>query len=109
LQAATLLAEQGGSVQVIDLRSLLPWDHDLVAEEVTRTGRLVVVHEDIVTSGFGAEVVAWTAQHCFSALDAPIARVGAADTHVAYAPDLEAAILPQVDDIVVAAAATIAF
>jgi 2-oxoisovalerate dehydrogenase E1 component len=106
LQAATRL---DASVQVIDLRSLLPWDHDLVAEQVARTSRLLVVHEDTLTSGFGAEVAAWAGQHCFADLDAPIARVGATDTWVAYEPTLEHAILPQVEDIAEAASATLAF
>jgi 2-oxoisovalerate dehydrogenase E1 component len=101
--AVQLEAEEGASVQVLDLRSILPWDKALVAEEVSRTGRLLVVHEDILTCGFGAEVAAWAAEHCFSDLDAPVSRVGAADTHVAYEPSLEKAILPQVDDVVAAA------
>jgi 2-oxoisovalerate dehydrogenase E1 component len=101
--AATLAAEDGSSVQVIDLRSLLPWDHELVATEVARTGRLLVVHEDVLTSGFGAEVAAWVGEHCFADLDAPIRRVAAADTHVAYEPTLAQAILPQVSDVVTAA------
>jgi 2-oxoisovalerate dehydrogenase E1 component len=101
--AAALEAEDGSSVQVIDLRSLMPWDKEMVADAVARTSRLLVVHEDVLTGGFGAEVAAWASDHCFSDLDAPVARVGATDTHVAYEPTLAAAILPQVDDIVVAA------
>ena len=100
---ARLEADEGASVQVIDLRSILPWDQALVAEKVAETGRLLVVHEDILTCGFGAEVAAWAAEHCFSDLDAPVSRVGATDTHVAYEPSHEKAILPQVDDIVAAA------
>ncbi|HLI53118.1 MAG TPA: transketolase C-terminal domain-containing protein, partial [Acidimicrobiales bacterium] len=84
-------------------RSIIPWDKDLVAEQVARTSRLLVVHEDSVTAGFGAEVAAWAAEHCFSDLDAPVTRVGATDTHVAYEPGLERAILPQVEGIAAAA------
>jgi 2-oxoisovalerate dehydrogenase E1 component len=107
--AAALAAEDGSSVQVIDLRSLLPWDKELVADQVARTGRLLVAHEDVLTSGFGAEVAAWVAEHCFTDLDAPVRRVGATDTHVAYEPGLASAILPQVSDIAEAARDLLAF
>jgi 2-oxoisovalerate dehydrogenase E1 component len=107
--AAALADEDGSSVQVIDLRSLLPWDKDLVATEVARTGRILVAHEDVLTSGFGAEVAAWVAEHCFTDLDAPVVRVGATDTHVAYEPSLASAILPQVSDIIAAARKMLAF
>jgi 2-oxoisovalerate dehydrogenase E1 component len=104
LQAAARLEEEGAcSIEVIDLRSLVPWDQELVAESVRKTGRALVVHEDVLTCGFGAEVAAWIADELFSCLDAPVRRVGAADTCVAYEPTLEAAILPQVDDIANAA------
>ncbi|HKA03454.1 MAG TPA: dehydrogenase E1 component subunit alpha/beta, partial [Acidimicrobiales bacterium] len=100
LQAAAQAAESDGfEAEVIDLRTISPWDRDIVCESVARTHRLLVVHEDILTAGFGAEVAAWAAEHCFTDLDAPVRRVGALDTHVAYEPTLEDAILPQVDDI----------
>ncbi len=89
-------------VELIDLRWIIPWDHDLVAASVAKTGRCLVVHEDVITCGFGAEVAAWVAEHCFESLDAPVRRVAAIDTHVAYEPTLEAAVLPQVDDIAAA-------
>jgi 2-oxoisovalerate dehydrogenase E1 component len=99
LDAAAQLGEQGYSVEVVDLRFIVPWDKELVAERVARTSRVLVVHEDIRTAGFGGEVAAWIAEACFTDLDAPVGRVGALDTHVAYEPSLEEAILPQVDDI----------
>jgi len=108
-QAAASLAEAGASVGVVDLRSIRPWDQELVAEQVARSGRVLVVHEDTLTGGFGGEVAAWVAEHCFEDLDAPVRRVGAADTHVAYAPVLERAILPQVEGIAAAAAELLAY
>jgi 2-oxoisovalerate dehydrogenase E1 component len=103
-QAAERLAESdGASIEIVDLRTLVPWDQQMVAESVSRTARLLVVHEDVVRAGFGAEISAWVSDELFWRLDAPIGRVGAQDCHVAYAPELERAILPQVDDIVASA------
>jgi 2-oxoisovalerate dehydrogenase E1 component len=99
LQAAADLSGSGVDAEVIDLRTISPWDHDLVAESVEKTSRVLVVHEDTLTAGFGAEVAAWIGEHCFWSLDAPVARVGATDTPVAYEPSLEKAVLPQVDTI----------
>jgi 2-oxoisovalerate dehydrogenase E1 component len=106
-QAAAQL--DGASVEIIDLRCLVPWDQELVAQSVAKTGRVMVVHEDIRTCGFGGEVAAWIAQECFSALDAPVVRIGALDCHVAYEPTLEDAILPQSDDIAAAAKELLAY
>jgi 2-oxoisovalerate dehydrogenase E1 component len=110
LQAAGHAAESDGvEVEVIDLRTISPWDHDIVADSVARTHRLLVVHEDVLTAGFGAEVAAWAAEHCFTDLDAPVRRVAALDTHVAYEPTLEDAILPQVSGIYAAVTELCAF
>jgi 2-oxoisovalerate dehydrogenase E1 component len=107
--AAVALEDEGAEVGVIDLRSIRPWDQDLVAEAVAASGRLLVVHEDTLTAGFGGEVAAWVGEHCFAELDAPVRRVGAADTHVAYEPGLERAVLPQTDDIAAAARSLLAY
>jgi 2-oxoisovalerate dehydrogenase E1 component len=109
LLAAEALAAEGASVEVIDLRTIVPWDKELVAESVRRTSRVVVVHEDVLTCGFGAEIAAWIADELFVELDAPVRRVAATNTHVAYEPSLEQAILPQVDDVAAAARSVLAF
>jgi 2-oxoisovalerate dehydrogenase E1 component len=100
MQAARELEKSDGlSVEVIDLRSIQPWDHELVAESVAKTSRALVVHEDILSFGAGGEIAAWIAEYCFWDLDAPVLRVGAQYTHVAYEPTLEDAILPQASDV----------
>ncbi|HET6950952.1 MAG TPA: thiamine pyrophosphate-dependent enzyme [Acidimicrobiales bacterium] len=103
LAAEELAAVDGVSAEIIDLRTLVPWDQEMVAESVSRTARVVIVHEDVVRGGFGGEIAAWVADQAFWELDAPVARVGAQECHVAYAPELERAILPQPDDIAAAA------
>ena len=97
--AANQLADSGLSVEVIDLRTLSPWDQQTVFESVKKTNRAIVLYEDSLSWGFGAEIAARIADDCFPWLDAPVKRVASTDTFVGYAPRLEDAILPQVDDI----------
>jgi 2-oxoisovalerate dehydrogenase E1 component len=97
--AANQLAETGLSVEVIDLRSLSPWDQEAVFESVKKTNRAIVLYEDSISWGYGAEIASHIADECFPWLDAPVKRVASTDTFVGYAPRLEDAILPQIDDI----------
>jgi 2-oxoisovalerate dehydrogenase E1 component len=98
--AANQIAEAGGpSVEVIDLRTLSPWDQEAVYASVKKTGRAIVLYEDSLSWGYGAEIAARIADDCFPWLDAPVKRVASADTWVGYAPQLEDAILPQIADI----------
>jgi 2-oxoisovalerate dehydrogenase E1 component len=100
LTAAKELAETDGlDVEVIDLRSLSPVDFTTVAESVRKTNRVIVAHEDALSWGYGAEIAARIADELFAWLDAPVRRVGSMDTFVAYAPELEDVILPQVEDL----------
>jgi 2-oxoisovalerate dehydrogenase E1 component len=91
--------QQGINAEVIDLRTLSPYDWKAVAASVRKTNRLIVAHEDTRTHGFGAELAARVSEELFEYLDAPVRRVAALDTFVAYAPQLEDAILPQAEDV----------
>jgi 2-oxoisovalerate dehydrogenase E1 component len=100
LVAARELEERDGvSVEVVDLRSLSPVDWDTVAASIRKTNKVIVAYEDSLSWGYGAELAARIADECFAWLDAPVKRVAATDTFVAYAPDLEDFILPQVADL----------
>ncbi len=94
LEAAESLAKDGRAVEVVDLRSLLPWDRALVLESVKKTGRALVLHEAPLTGGFGAEIAAVIGAEAFSWLDAPVARVGGLDTPVPFSRALEQVWLP---------------
>jgi 2-oxoisovalerate dehydrogenase E1 component len=107
--AANQLAEQGTSVEILDLRTLSPWDQDAVYGSVKKTNRIVVVYEDAISWGYGAEIAARIADECFAWLDAPVRRVASTDTFVGYAPRLEDAILPQVEDVKRAVEETVRF
>jgi 2-oxoisovalerate dehydrogenase E1 component len=80
---------------IIDLRTLLPWDKETVANSVKKTGKVLVAHEDCITGGIGGEIAAWIAEHCFTYLDAPVMREGSLDTAVPFAPTLEQNFLPK--------------
>jgi 2-oxoisovalerate dehydrogenase E1 component len=99
LVASKQAEQQGISVEVIDLRTLNPYDWNAIAESVTKTSRVIVAHEDTMSWGYGAEIAARISDELFEFLDAPVRRVAALDTFVAYAPQLEDAILPQVADV----------
>ena len=99
LVAAKQAEQQGISVDLIDLRSLVPYDWNAIVESVKKTNRVIVAHEDSLSFGYGAEIAARISSELFEHLDAPVRRVCALDTFVAYAPNLEDVILPQVTDI----------
>jgi 2-oxoisovalerate dehydrogenase E1 component beta subunit len=99
LAAAEALAGEGLSAEVIDLRSLLPWDREAVIQSVQRTGRLLVLHEAPRTGGVGGELAAEIGECCFEWLDAPVTRLAAEDVPVPFHPDLERAVLPSVEAI----------
>jgi 2-oxoisovalerate dehydrogenase E1 component len=97
--AAKQMEQQGVSVEIIDLRSLVPYDWNAISETVKKTNRVIVAHEDSLSFGYGAEIAARISDELFEYLDAPVKRVCALDTFVAYAPQLEDAILPQAADV----------
>ncbi|MGV3503390.1 MAG: alpha-ketoacid dehydrogenase subunit alpha/beta [Adhaeribacter sp.] len=90
----TLAGLPGISADILDLRTLLPWDQEAVRQTVQQTGRVLVLHEDTLTGGVGAEISAWIAEHCFQHLDCPVMRVASLDTAVPFSPPLEQDFLP---------------
>ena len=109
LQAAEILAAEGIDVEVVDLRSIVPWDRETVLASVAKTGRVAVVYEAHRTAGFGAEVAATIAEEAFQALDAPILRLAGLDTPIPAHPVLEAEYLPDEHKVVEAVRGLVGF
>jgi 2-oxoisovalerate dehydrogenase E1 component beta subunit len=109
VEVARTLEREGASVEVIDLRSLVPLDRETVLASVRKTSRAMVVHEANMTGGFGGEVAALIAQEAFEYLDAPVMRVASLDVPVPFSPPLEMAMLPSVDKILGAARQLLAY
>jgi 2-oxoisovalerate dehydrogenase E1 component beta subunit len=101
-EAAARLEEEGVSVEILDLRTLVPWDSEEVLESVRKCSKALVLHEDTRTGGFGAEIAATIAEQAFEHLDAPVRRLAAPDCPVPFSPPLEKAFIPQVDDVLAA-------
>jgi 2-oxoisovalerate dehydrogenase E1 component len=99
IEAAKKMEAEGKSVEVIDLRTLAPYDFEAIKKSITKTSRLMIAHEEQKTSGFAGEISARVTEECFELLDAPVLRVGAMDTHCAYNPGLEDVILPQISHV----------
>jgi pyruvate/2-oxoglutarate/acetoin dehydrogenase E1 component len=102
LAAAEILAAKGIHAEVLDPRTLIPLDKDAILKSVAKTGKLVIVHEEVKTSGFGAEIAAIVVDEGFDYLDAPIRRVAGLDTPIPFSPVLEQAFIPSVEKIVAA-------
>lgn len=99
IEAAKRLEGEGYSVEVIDLRTLAPFDMDAIKASLAKTNRVLIAHEETKTSGFAGEIAARVNEECFESLDAPILRVSAKDCHVSYCPQQEDYILPQIEDV----------
>jgi len=97
--AKQLESEDGLSVEILDLRTLVPWDKEAVLRSVEKTSKALVVHEDTRTGGFGAEIAATIVEEGFETLDAPVKRIAAPDTPVPFSPPLEKKFIPQVEDV----------
>lgn len=99
LEAAEVLAGEGIQIEVLDLRSLLPFDRDLILSSVKKTNKVLITHEDTLTGGIGGEISAFVTEHAFEFLDGPVRRVAAIDTPVPYSPPLEKYFLPNTEKI----------
>ncbi len=99
-EAAQQLEDDGVSVEIVDLRTVMPWDKQAVLDSVRKTSKALVLHEDTRTGGFGAEIAATIAEEAFEDLDGPVKRIAAPDTPVPFSPPLEKAFIPQVEDVV---------
>jgi 2-oxoisovalerate dehydrogenase E1 component len=97
--AAKKLEDEDYSVEVIDLRTIVPLDEETIYNSVKKTNKVIIIHEDTLFGGFGAEIAARIADNCFQNLDAPVKRIAAKDAHIPYAPILENAVLPSRDEI----------
>jgi len=102
LTAAARLEEEGVSVEVVDIRTIVPLDEETILASARKTGRVLVAHEAIMTVGFGGEIASRVADKAFSHLDAPVKRIAALDTFCPFAPSLESAVLPSADDVTAA-------
>ena len=97
--AANKLEDEDYSVEVIDLRTIIPLDEETIFNSIKKTNKVIVIHEDTFTGGFGAEIAARIADNCFQYLDAPVKRIAAKDAHIPYSPILENEVLPSRDEI----------
>jgi len=110
LEAADVVQNENGvSVEVIDLRSLMPLDTELIFASVRKTGKVLIAHEDNITGGIGGEIAALISDQCFQYLDAPVKRIGAIDTPTPYSPTLEEFFLPNTKKVIAAVQELAAF
>jgi 2-oxoisovalerate dehydrogenase E1 component beta subunit len=100
LEAAETLAKEGIELEIVDLRTLLPLDHEAIADTVKKTNKVIVLHEDTKTGGIAGEIEAIINEEAFDSLDAPIVRIASKDSPVPFSPPLEDVFLPSAKDVV---------